>query len=88
MSKKDFLIRCGELGIPLNNAIQAWDKLQNLERHITKNWKLFEIMQKYSKNEKLKLREYAAEQGFEYTPAELDELIEIIGIIQENIKNK
>ena len=86
MDKQEFFSRCKHCGISPSNALQAWNKIQKLEGHIKKNWKVFELMQKYPKDKRLKLREYAAERGFEYTPDELNNLIEFIGLIQENMK--
>jgi hypothetical protein len=85
MSEQDFIKKCEENGISQINAKQAWEKLQILECHIKNNWALFENLQKYEKNQRLDLRRFAAEKGFEYTTKEVDELIEIIGLIQKNI---
>ena len=88
MGKDEFLLKCLEHGIPPENAAEAWRKLQTLEDHIRKNWKVFKIMQQYPKGKRLKLREFAAEHGYEYTPDELDKLIKTIGLIQENMDDE
>ena len=86
MGKEEFVSRCLQHGIKEETADKAWHKLQDLEKHILNNWESFEKLQKYSKDKKLRLREYAAERGFEYTPDELDKLIKVIGTVQRNME--
>jgi hypothetical protein len=84
-NKEEFFRRCKENNVPRCKAISAWKRIQNLEKYISDNWNLFTDMREYSKEEKLILRTKAAEHGNEYTPEELDDLIEVIGMVQDNM---
>jgi len=83
--KKIFLEACQEHNIPVDNAERAWEKLAFLKQYIRKHWNKCKDMQHYSKKERLKLRENAAEIGMEITPNDLDRLIEILGRVQDGI---
>lgn len=83
--KEIFLEVCQEHDIPLQNAERAWEKLNFLKMYIRKYWDKCKDMQFYSSEEKLKLREEAAEHGMEITPNELNKLIDILGMVQDGI---
>lgn len=84
-NKADFIERCRENGISKSKALAAWKRIQNLENFIKKNWDFFRDMREFSRDRRLAIRQTAAEHGNEYTPDELDGLIEIIGMVQDNM---
>lgn len=86
MSKLDFIQVCLSHGIPEENAQEAWTRLSNLKGKIRKNWDLIEQMRERDPTERLTLRKVAAEMGIEYTPSEVDNLIDVIGIIQDQME--
>lgn len=86
LNKDLFISRCIAQGISLTNAEKAWNKVISIEKHIQANTKLYSDMQHYSREERLKLREAAAEVGYEFTPNEVDDAIRAIGIIQKNVE--
>ena len=84
-NKMAFIERCRKNGISENKALSAWEKIKNIEEYIENNWDFFQDMREFSRQKKLGLRQIAAEHGNEYTPDELDNLIEVIGLIQDNM---
>lgn len=86
--KIQFIQTCLSHGIPIENAEKAWKKLKSLKTKISTHWDHFEQLREKEPAERLKLREVAAERGIEWTPAEVDDLIEIIGIIQDQMNEE
>ncbi len=89
MSKKiEFIQACMNKGIAADNAEKAWEKVQSLIIKINSNWEYFKKLREKTPIERLYLRQTAAEMGTEWTPKEVDELINIIGTIQDQIKHE
>ena len=76
---------CQKNGVPIENAKKAWNKIQLLSEHIKKNWDDIEVLEYMSQDKRLKLRQLAAEKGTEYTPKELDELVDFIILVKHSI---
>jgi len=87
MSKTIFMNFCRERGVSKENAKNAWEKLQFLVNHIKENWDDITRLEYMPQDKRLELRRYAAEQGTEYTPAELDDLINFISLVKKDIKS-
>lgn len=85
MSKIVFMNLCQKNGVPIENAKRAWNKIQQLSEHIKKNWDSIELLEYMSPDKRLKLRQFAAEKGTEYTPKELDELVDFILLVKHSI---
>ena len=86
MHKLDFIQVCLSYGISEENAQEAWKKIENLQKKIRNNWNLIEQMRDRNPSERLSLRKIAAEAGIEYTPSEVDDLINVIGLIQDQME--
>lgn len=84
--KKDFVESCVVRGVVRKKAEKAWIHFKDLKDDISNNWQLFKEMKYMSCQEKLILRNYAAEQGIEMTPDELNDLIEIIISLQDGME--
>lgn len=88
MSKLDFVQVCLSRGISAEKAQEAWEKVRKLKKRIRNNWDLIEQLREKDENERLMLRMVAAETGVEYTPSEIDQLIDVIGIVQDQMEHE
>ena len=87
MFKSKFMNICNKNGVTTENAKKAWEKIKYLAEHIEKNWDDMERLEFMSQEKRLQLREIAAEKGTEYTPRELDELVDFIILIKKTVKD-
>jgi hypothetical protein len=86
MSKEQFVEFClDNFEITENHASDVWDKYQDFKNHIQKNWDNIKDMRSFSKEERLALRTQASNHGQEYTPDEIDRLIEFISFAQDKM---
>lgn len=84
--EKEFVESCVDQGISRKKAEKAWCHLRDMKKYISENWQSFQEMKYMTTQEKLRLRNSAAEQGIEMTPDELGNLMDMVISVQDGME--
>jgi hypothetical protein len=85
MTKEEWFEACLENDASVEIAEESWPHIEEMQKAIMKNMASYQMVAEATPEERLAIRQQAAEDGYEFTPSEVDHIADMIGGIMETL---